>query len=84
MKTKNQLLEKISGIDPPVDVINLMVIGRIHSGKSSYINTLSTVLRNSGQICTTQNVNGTNVGSTTKQVSRKAIGNVNILPLKIN
>lgn len=84
MKTKNQLLEKIGAIDSPVDAINLMVIGKINSGKSSYINTLATVLRNSGQLCRIQNVYGPQYGSTTKKVSRKVIGNVISLPLKIN
>lgn len=67
-KTKSQLLEKIGAIDPPCDAINLMVIGRISSGKSSYINTLTTVFRDIGSISTIQSVYGQNVGTTTKKL----------------
>lgn len=67
-KTKIQLLNKIGAIDPPCDVINLVVIGQIYSGKSSYINTLTTVLRDSGRISTIQNVYGQNFGSTTTKL----------------
>lgn len=73
LKTKIQLLREIGAIDPPCDAINLLVIGRIASGKSSYINTLKTVLRNSGKISTIQNVYGPNFGSSTKKVSRKLL-----------
>lgn len=73
MKTKSQLLEKIGAIDPPCDAINLMVIGRISSGKSSYINTLTTVFRDIGSISTIQSVYGQNVGTTTKKVSRQLL-----------
>lgn len=78
-KTKNQLLKKIGAIDPPCDAINLMVIGRTSSGKSSYINTLTTVLRDIGSISTIQSVYGQNFGSTTKklfEVTLKRLGGI--------
>lgn len=50
-KTKDRLLEKIKGCIPPdpCQYINLMVIGQIETGKSSFITTLSKVLRENDQ-----------------------------------
>lgn len=68
-QTKNQLLGKIGEIDPPCDAINLIVIGELASGKSAYVNTLKTVLRNSGQITTPQSTYGIMYASGTTRFS---------------
>lgn len=49
--SKDRLLNKIYECSPPepCQAINLMVIGDIGTGKSSFINTLITVFRNNGQ-----------------------------------
>lgn len=51
LKSKDRLLNKIYECSPPepCQAINLMVIGDIGTGKSSFINTLITVFRNNGQ-----------------------------------
>lgn len=72
-KTKNQLLGKIGEIDPPCDAINLIVIGELASGKSAYVNTLKTVLRNSGQITTPQSTYGIMYASGTTRVSKNSL-----------
>lgn len=69
LRTKDRLLEKILGDSPPepCNAINLMVMGNIGSGKSSFINTLFTVFRNNGQISTIASPHGINTPSTTKR-----------------
>lgn len=67
--TKDRLLEKILDDSPPepCKAINIMVMGNIGAGKSSFINTLFTVFRNNGQISTIASPHGINVSSTTKR-----------------
>lgn len=49
---KNQLLQNINVLVPPPECndINLLVTGYVGSGKSSLVNTFSTVLRNNGYL----------------------------------
>lgn len=72
IKKKDQLLQKISERSPPepCKAINLMVIGTIGSGKSSFINTILTVFRESDHISTIASPHGINLDSTTRRVSR--------------
>lgn len=67
--TKDRLLQKILDISPPdpCKSINIMVMGKIGTGKSSFINTLFTVLRNNGQLSTIASPHGINVPTTTKR-----------------
>lgn len=67
---RDHLLQKINEFSPPepCKAINLMVIGTIGSGKSSFINTILTVFRNSDHICTTASPHGINLDSTTRRL----------------
>lgn len=67
---KDQLLQKISERSPPepCKAINLMVIGTIGSGKSSFINTILTVFRESDHISTIASPHGINLDSTTRRL----------------
>lgn len=67
---KDKLLQKIKSIElpDPCQAINLIVVGRKGSGKSSFVNTLFTVLRNSSQISTIAASYGVNYPSTTNSL----------------
>lgn len=67
--TKERLLKKIldMSLPDPCKSINIMVMGNIGAGKSSFINTLFTVFRNNGHISTIASPHGINVSSTTKR-----------------
>lgn len=71
-KTKDRLLEKIKGCSPPdpCQYINLMVIGQIGTGKSSFIHTLCTALSDNDQQSksTIATPTGISTGSSTKSV----------------
>lgn len=71
LKTKDQLLEKIRAFEPPGKCkdINLLVIGSIGSGKSSLVNTFTTVLRDNDQIATPAVANENHFASVTSNVS---------------
>lgn len=71
LKKKDQLLNDIDDIIIPEQsqALNLCVIGYKASGKSSLINTLKTVVRNSGQVCTVVPAYGPNHDCTSKKVS---------------
>lgn len=68
---KDKLLQKIKSTElpGPCQAINLIVVGQIGSGKSSLVNTLFTVLRNSSQISTIAASYGVNYSSTTNSVN---------------
>lgn len=70
-KKKDALLRKIKAIVLPdsCHAINLIVVGRKGSGKSSFVNTLLTVFRDNGQISTIAASYGVNVSCTTNKVS---------------
>lgn len=59
---------KVDAIVPPTEAINFIVIGKIGAGKSSFVNTLMTVLNNTGRICTIQGVHNLNEDSVTQKV----------------
>lgn len=67
--TKDRLLKKILDISlpDPCKSINIMVMGNIGAGKSSFINTLFTVLRNNDHLSTIASPHGINISSTTKR-----------------
>lgn len=67
---KDRLLSEIGALVPPKQCqrINLIVIGYKGSGKSSLINTFTTVLRNTGHIFTTATTYGIDNPSTTPKV----------------
>lgn len=68
---KDKLLQKIKSIElpDPCQATNLIVVGRKGSGKSSFVSTLFTVLRNSSQISTIASSYGVNYPSTTNSVN---------------
>lgn len=68
---KDQLLNDIDDIIIPEQsqALNLCVIGYKASGKSSLINTLKTVVRNSGQVCTVVPAYGPNHDCTSKKLN---------------
>lgn len=70
-QAKGHLYEKIESLTIPDDYesINLIVMGDAGSGKSSFVNTLKTVLRNNDQICHIAPSYGTDRPSTTLMVS---------------
>lgn len=53
---------------PPTEAINFIVIGKVGAGKSSFVNTLMTVLNNTVRICTIQAVYEPIEDSVTKKV----------------
>lgn len=67
--TKEQLLGKVNAIVPPTEAINFIVIGKVGAGKSSFVNTLMTVLNNTVRICTIQAVYEPIEDSVTKKFS---------------
>lgn len=69
-KEKDRLLSEIGAIVLPTQCqrINLIVIGNKGSGKSSLINTFTTVLRNTGHIFNTATTYGLERGCTTAKV----------------
>lgn len=71
LKKKGQLLHDIDDVCVPEQsqALNLVLIGYKAAGKSSLINTLKAVVRNSGQVCTVVPAYGPNHGCTTKRVS---------------
>lgn len=68
---KDQLLNDIDDIIIPEQsqALNLCVIGYKASGKSSLINTLKTVVRNSGHLCTVVPAYGKNRGCTSRKLN---------------
>lgn len=71
IEKKDELLDGINNIDGPEhsEALNLCVIGYKASGKSSLINTLKTVVRNTGQLCTVAPAYGPNHGCTSKKLN---------------
>lgn len=69
-KEKDRLLSEIGALVPPTQCqrINLIVVGNKGSGKSSLINTFTTVLRNKGHIFNTATTYGIDYQSTTPKV----------------
>lgn len=69
-KRKNGLIDEIKklGLTGECRTINLIVVGLMGSGKSSFVNTLKTVARNSGEIATLSIVHPKYHSSTTKKV----------------
>lgn len=54
----------------PCQSINLIVVGREGSGKSSFVNTLFTVFRDNGQVSTKKTSYGVDFPCTINKVSR--------------
>ncbi|XP_062569570.1 interferon-induced protein 44-like [Saccostrea cucullata] len=73
---RDQLLQDVDNLVPPQQCLNLnlLVTGIIGSGKSSLVNTLKTVLRNSGEITNIATTYGQHMDSTTLKFQ----GNQNI------
>lgn len=69
-KEKDKILKDIDSLVPPKEcqAINIIVIGHKGSGKSSLVNTFTTVLRNSGQLSTISTAYGIGNPSTTSKV----------------
>lgn len=67
---KNQLIRKINERSPPDEcqAINLMVIGTTGSGKSSFINTILSVFRDSDHISTIASPHGISMDSTKRRL----------------
>lgn len=68
---KIKLYEAIESLALPdqCEAINLIVMGDAGSGKSSFVNTLKTVLRDNDHIANVAPSYGTNFPSTTRRVS---------------
>lgn len=71
-KEKEKILKDIDSLVPPKEcqAINIIVIGHKGSGKSSLVNTFTTVLRNSGQLSTISTAYGIGNPSTTSKVKQ--------------
>lgn len=71
IEKKGQLLHDIDDVCVPEQsqALNLVLIGYKAAGKSSLINTLKAVVRNSGQVCTVVPAYGPNHGCTTKRLN---------------
>lgn len=67
---KDHLLQNMSERSPPepCQAINLMVIGTIGSGKSSFINTILTAFKKGPHISTIASPHGINLDSTTRRL----------------
>lgn len=67
LTTRDQLLERITALNPPQQCqnINVLVIGNLGSGKSSLVNTFLTSLRNTSQIANIATTYQANFESTT-------------------
>lgn len=67
---KDNILKDIDSLVPPKEcqAINIIVIGHKGSGKSSLVNTFTTVLRNSGQLSTISTAYGIGNPSTTSKL----------------
>lgn len=84
-KEKDKILKEIDSLVPPKEcqTINIIVIGHKGSGKSSLVNTFTTVLRNSGQLSTISTAYGVGKPSTTSKVRQCSLKLLYIASLNI-